>query len=509
VTEQPLDLQRVVRALRRGIGIIGVCLGVGVVASLFYTVIRPPLYHATALVLLPASAVDSTGQPSRNINTEVQVAASGDVLTIAAGELRPKPHVSELKDHLKVTAPTPDILEFTAKAASGGRAIAAANAIADGYRQYSASGATAQLDKIIGALNASEAQLKVQVSRYQTEIDTAAARLATLPPNSPQASSEAGLITSLQSQQNDAAAQLIDIQNQAAAAKLSTDVNSSGIKVLERASSATNSAAKSAVLNLGSGIILGLLLGASIVLAREGRDRRLRLRDDIARAAGAPIVAAIATRRVRDADEWLALFENYEASADEGWSLRRAVRSLLTADAEPPAGVTIVTMAGDTAAVAIAPQLAVFAAASGVRTLLVVTGRDPSVATLRQACREAQLTIKPARTNLWIREAQPGERVESDAAQLVVTVAVTEQGTLDLEPDRPSTVLLGVSAGEATPEAIAAVAAAAAGAKRPLAGVIVANPEADDGTTGRIAEPSTPGRRLAYRRLRTQPGSAS
>ena len=251
------------------------------------------------------------------------------------------------------------------------------------------------------------------------------------------------------------------------------------------------------MLNIGSGIILGLILGASIVLAREGRDRRLRLRDDIAHAAGAPIVAAIATRRVRGADEWLALFENYEASADEGWSLRRAVRSLLTADAEPPAGVTIVTMAGDTAAVAIAPQLAVFAAASGVRTLLVVTGRDPAVASLRQACREAQLTIKPTRSNLWIKEATPGERVDADSAQLVVTVAVTDQDSLDLDSDRPSTMLLGVSAGEATPESIAAVAAAAA-----------ANPEPDDGTTGRIAEPSTPGRRLAYRRMRSQPGSA-
>jgi len=36
-------------------------------------------------MLLPASGVDSTGQPTRNVNTEVQVAASGDVLTIAAG----------------------------------------------------------------------------------------------------------------------------------------------------------------------------------------------------------------------------------------------------------------------------------------------------------------------------------------------------------------------------------------------------------------------------------------
>jgi capsular polysaccharide biosynthesis protein len=509
MTEQPLDLRRVARALSRGLGIIGACVAAAVVAALFYTVVKPPLYHSTALVLLPTSAVDSSGQPARNINTEIQVAASGDVLTIAAGELHPKPHVSELKDRLKVSAPTPDILQFTAKAGTPGRAIAAANAAADGYRRYSASGATSQLDQVIGAYNAAAAQLKGQISRYQSEIDTATARLARLPANSPEASAESGLITSLQSEQNDATSELIDIQSQISEAKLSSNVNSSGIKVLESASSASNSAAKAAVLNLAGGILLGLIIGCSIVLAREGRDRRLRLRDDIARAAGAPIVAAIATRYVHDADEWLALFENYEASADEGWSLRRAVRSLLTADAEPPAGVTIVTMAGDNAAVAIAPQLAVFAAASGVRTLLVVTGRDPSVATLRQACREAALTIKPARTNLWIREAAPGEAVEPDAAQLVVTVAVTEQGTIDLDSDRPSTVLLGVSAGVATPESIAAVAAAAAGAKRPLAGVIVANPESDDGTTGRISEPSSAGRRLAYRRLRTQPGSAS
>jgi capsular polysaccharide biosynthesis protein len=509
MTEQPLDLRRVARALQRGLRTIGVCLAVGIATAALFTVYRPPLYHATALVLLPTSAVDSSGQPTRDIKTEVQVAASGDVLTIAAGELRPTPHSSELKDRLKVTAPTPDILEFTAKAASAGGAIAAANAIADGYRKYSAGGATAQFDKIIASLTTNESQLKGQIAKYQNEIDDANKALASLPPNSPQASSEAALITSLHTEQNDADTHLTDVQGRIADAQLNADVNASGIKVLERASSATNSAAKSAALNVGGGILLGLILGASIVLARDGRDRRLRLRDDIARAAGAPIVAAIATRRVGDADEWIELFENYEASADEGWSLRRAVRSLLTADAEPPAGVTVVTMAGDTAAVAIGPQLAVFAAASGVRTLLVVTGRDPSVATLRQACRDAQLTIQPARTNLWIKEAAPGEPVESDAAQLVVTVAVTERGTLDLDADRPSTVLLGVSAGEATPESIAAIAAAAAGVKRPLVGVIVANPEADDNTTGRIAEPSTPGRRLPYRRLRTQPGSAS
>ena len=509
MTEQPLDLRRVARALQRGLRTIGVCLAVGIATAALFTVYRPPLYHATALVLLPTSAVDSSGQPTRNINTEVQVAASGDVLTIAAGELRPKPHASELKDRLKVTAPTPDILEFTAKAASGGRAIAAANAIADGYRQYSAGGATAQFDRIIASLTTNESQLKGQIAKYQNEIDDANKALASLPPNSPQASSEAALITSLHSEQNDADTQLIDVQGRIADAQLNADVNSSGIKVLERASSATNSAAKSAALNVGGGILLGLLVGASIVLARDGRDRRLRLRDDIARAAGAPIVAAIATRRVQRRRRVARPVRELRSECRRRLEPAPRVRSLLTADAEPPAGVTIVTMAGDTAAVAIAPQLAVFAAASGVRTLLVVTGRDPSVATLRQACREAQLTIQPARTNLWIKEAAPGEPVESDAAQLVVTVAVTEQGTLDLDPDRPSTVLLGVSAGEATPESIAAVAKAAAGAKRPLAGVIVANPEADDSTTGRIAEPSTPGRRLAYRRLRTQPGSAS
>ena len=58
--------------------------------------------------------------------------------------------------------------------------------------------------------------------------------MATLPANSPEASAEAGLITSLQSEQNDATSELIDIQSQISEAKLNTDVNSSGIKVLEQ-----------------------------------------------------------------------------------------------------------------------------------------------------------------------------------------------------------------------------------------------------------------------------------
>ena len=187
------------------------------------------------------------------------------------------------------------------------------------------------------------------------------------------------------------------------------------------------------------------------------------------------------------------------------------MRSLLTADAEPPAGVTIVTMAGDNAAVAIAPQLAVFAAASGVRTLLVVTGRDPVGRDAAPGVpRGGAHDQAGAHRTCGSRRRAPGEAVEPDAAQLVVTVAVTEQGTIDLDPDRPSTVLLGVSAGEATPESIAEVAAAAAGAKRPLAGVIVANPEPDDGTDRphlRAARRRVGG--SPYRRLRTQPGSAS
>ena len=168
--------------------------------------------------------------------------------------------------------------------------------------------------------------------------------------------------------------------------------------------------------------------------------------------------------------------------------------------------LTVVTLPSDTDAVALGPQIAAFAAASGVETLLVIVGRDPAIASLRQACDYANGSPErtPWRGRAWGRQEGPqqrraGRRVRANlsivaampsefealtAPQLIVTAAVADFPTLD-DDGHASIGMIGVTAGVATPERIAAAATASAG-RQPLAGVIIANPDPHDGTAGRV-----------------------
>jgi hypothetical protein len=79
---------------------------------------------------------------------------------------------------------------------------------------------------------------------------------------------------------------------------------------------------------------------------------------------------------------------------------------------------------------------------------------------------------------------------------LVVRMCVAEDQRFDPEraqrTELEATTLLAVSSGFATSDAIGAAAIAAAEAGGPLFGVIVANPRADDESSGRLPEPLEP-----------------
>ena len=498
MSEQPLDLRSVLGVVARGKWAVVVCVVLGIGVATASTLASPPRYTANTLVLLSQSGTDGAGNPSATSTPRPRSRPVPKCSPSCPGTSIPRLNVVELEEAVRVTETTPDILRITAFAGSPSRAIAIANASADAYRELQ-SGRRNWADG--GGREPAPAraeQLQQQITAVQAELMQAIAALATTETNSPAAVAQTSLIDSLRIQENEATTQLTDAQNQITQAQLEADVNTAGITVLERASAASQGIIRTALLNLVFGAIAGFLVGVTIVIVRASRDRRVRLRDDIAAAAGAPVVASIATRRPRNASDWLALLEDYEPSADESWSLRRVLRGALAADGTPPVHLTVVTLPSDTDAVALGPQIAAFAAASGVETLLVIVGRDPAIASLRQACDDANGSPertpwrgrqrRPAgrrvRANLSIVGAMPSEFEDLTAPQLIVTAAVADVPTLD-DDGHASIGLIGVTAGVATPERIAAAAAASVG-RQPLAGVIIANPDPHDGTAGRV-----------------------
>lgn len=124
------------------------------------------------------------------------------------------------------------------------------------------------------------------------------------------------------------------------------------------------------------GALVGALLGA-LAAATVGRtDRRLRQRDEIAGAIGVPVLASIPVVHPSDTAAWSRLLANYEPGVVHAWGLRKALRHVGVGEVRSGAGggvtLAVVSLSADRRALAIGPQLAVFAASLGIPTALVI-----------------------------------------------------------------------------------------------------------------------------------------
>ena len=151
-------------------------------------------------------------------------------------------------------------------------------------------------------------------------------------------------------------------------------------RILQYALNATGTPLRVRLLVAGGlGALMGLLIGTIVVLASSRRDRRLRERDEIANSIGIPVLTSISVVHPSDAADWARLLEYYQPGPSEAWRLRKALRQLgLTGlnntDLNPGGGssLAVLSLSSDPKALALGPQLAVFAASLGIPTTLVV-----------------------------------------------------------------------------------------------------------------------------------------
>jgi hypothetical protein len=177
-------------------------------------------------------------------------------------------------------------------------------------------------------------------------------------------------------------------------------------------------------------------------------------------------------------------------------------------DGDSPGSVTlaVATLAADPGALALGPQLAVFAATLGIRTVLAVAPeRDTNVtAGLRTACAAPSAAgsrrPKTLRTMLY-DGADPGDDPDTE---LTIVISVVDGGNrLAGDAVPASAIVLGVTAGAVNAEQLARAAVIAAGDDADIAGILVADPVAADRTTGRIPDLGRPSPRQRPNRLRS------
>jgi hypothetical protein len=162
-----------------------------------------------------------------------------------------------------------------------------------------------------------------------------------------------------------------------------------------------------------------------------------------------------------------------------------------------------VSLAADPGALALGPQLAVYAASLGIPTTLVIgpTSDGNAAVTLRTACSEWAQGPSGRQGNLRVTVArEDGTADVPRGTMLAVVVAVVDGERPRVDDMMPTTAtVLGVSAGVATAEQLARTAISAAADEREVVGLLIANPEPGDHTTGRIPQLTRPVSRMPSR----------
>jgi capsular polysaccharide biosynthesis protein len=256
------------------------------------------------------------------------------------------------------------------------------------------------------------------------------------------------------------------------------------------------------------GLLVGALVGFVISLFTGRSDRRLGARDAIANSIGAPVLLSLPVQRPSDPASWARMLHEYDPDPVHAYGLTKLLQQLGAGDDGGPGGsgrdgssVTVLSLSTDPVALALGPLLAAFAAAQGISTALVVgPQQDMNVtATLRTACAASAQSTAGRGRPLRLLVSEDGHLGQVPAAFVVVVAVVDGQDPRIPDTARTSATVLGVSAGKATGEQLAQAATAASVDGREIYGILVANPDPDDQTSGRIPRLAPPGRVLPTR----------
>ena len=260
----------------------------------------------------------------------------------------------------------------------------------------------------------------------------------------------------------------------------------------------------------GIGALAGLVIGVILALAVSRSDRRLRERDDIANAIVVPVLASIAVHHPSDAARWTRLLEEYEPSVVHAWQLRTALRYLGQPGGKSTNGsngdgfsLTVLSLSSDRGALALGPQLAVYAASLGIPTALVIGPQpegDPSAtAALRAACAAEPSPRRSERLLVAVADRDDLDWRKLRAKLTVIVAVVDGQSPRGDGLIPTGGTVLGVSAGAVTAVQLAGVAVAVSADGRQIDGILVADPDPADQTTGRVPQLAQPKRRMPTR----------
>jgi capsular polysaccharide biosynthesis protein len=279
----------------------------------------PPAYQASTSLLLANNPLQN---PDAAALDDQAILQSRTVAGDALRKLGLRQSVASFIGNYTVTVVTNRVFTITVKATSSDGAVREANAVATAFLTFQAR----QLETQERLVNTS---LEQQIAAAQQNIDSISKQISQLSAQ-PASPAEHAKLSSLLADRGRATSALtvfkqVNLANQATT-RIDTATVVKGSQVLDPAAPILHSRLKLLLVYVGTGLIAGLALGMFIVIIRALVSDRLRRRDDVARALGAPVrlsVGKVRLSRWRPGPRGLA--------AAQGADIRRIVAHLSSA----------------------------------------------------------------------------------------------------------------------------------------------------------------------------------
>ena len=277
-------------ALRRSVRLWATIAVVGFLLGTAYYVASPPKHKATDSVLLVDNPAEN---PADEVQTDMALASSIPVASAVVHQLGLSQTPTSFLGTYAITETTDQVLTITASAATSDEAVQRVSAIAKQFLKFRAQYAQTQQTQ-------TQTQLDLQLSQAQQHLSAINTKITQVTAESSTPTQQAEL-SSLQAQRTAASNALTQVQTYVSQTMASTRTVTQqivqGSEVLNEALPVKASSLKGALLYAAGGLVGGLAVGMAIVVIGAITSDRLRRRDDIAHAFGAPVRLSVGPLR--------------------------------------------------------------------------------------------------------------------------------------------------------------------------------------------------------------------
>jgi capsular polysaccharide biosynthesis protein len=279
-------------ALRRGMRVWLAAALIGLLVGAALYIKFPPAYQASTSVLVndgPDADVAVT------ITTDAALAQSHTVAAHVVQQLGLQQSVNSFLAAYTVTTVTDQLLVITVSAPTSSGAVQRASAIATAFLQFREQYAQAQQQEL-------QTDLSQQVSQAQKNLNSINSQISKVSAQPTSAAQQAQL-SSLEARKTAATNTLGELQAYAvttlATGRTNTNAMIKGTQVVDAAVLIPHSHLKGGALYVAGGLVVGLAVGMGLVVVMALVSDRLRRRDEIADALGAPVKLSVGPMRVR------------------------------------------------------------------------------------------------------------------------------------------------------------------------------------------------------------------